>query len=331
MLTPVRARFAIGLNLVRVSSALYNNASLFHVGYVKSATTYLQKNVFCANDLGMGLAAGEEHRAFLIQRFRNGNPYAFDKAKVRSEMIQAEADLRAQGLVPVWSEETLLGDPDMSDYCGAVTCERLCSLELPMKVLITIREQRDFAYSSYSEYLKVDRHSLTEYIGTGTERQGYSPILEPHFLCYSDAVETWQNAVGAENVLVLPIELLRTAPTEYLQTLSEFVGVPAPKSVPDARSNVALGATASAAARRLNGLYVRSRLGRPASRSERVARKAVRWVNRLAPSALDRAISRRWVAQIAERYDGVFTEDNARLEALTGLELGRFGYQSGNF
>jgi hypothetical protein len=40
---------------------------LLHVGYVKTATSFLQTSVFNNPDLGFGLAAGTENRPLLIQ------------------------------------------------------------------------------------------------------------------------------------------------------------------------------------------------------------------------------------------------------------------------
>ncbi|MFD2858452.1 hypothetical protein ACFSZS_31910 [Seohaeicola zhoushanensis] len=82
-------------------------------------------------------------------------------------MEALEAPLRAEGLLPVWSDETLLGDPLPRSYDGPAILEKLGRLERPMKVVITIRNQHDLVLSAYREYLKRNRHSLIDFIGTG--------------------------------------------------------------------------------------------------------------------------------------------------------------------
>lgn len=308
----------------------YDGPALFHVGYIKTATTYLQKKIFADAELGLGLGGGEDHRAYLVEWFRTGDRYDFDAERLSMLMAEMEEPLRIMGLMPVWSEETMLGDPLCGDYCGAEVSDMVRVLPRPIKVLITIREQRAFCLSAYAEFLKYNRHSLTDFIGTGQEPRSYNPILQTHFLRYSNAVEKWQKIAGRENVLVLPIEMMTAEPGAYFVALMEFLGLPRLSGIPGSGINVSPGATAIAAARYLNSFFVKSPLGNPRSLLERAVGKSLRTIDRLSPGALDRAISNRWKMQIEARYDGVFAIDNARLQQLTNLDLGPYGYQLPN-
>ncbi len=300
--------------------------ALFHVGYPKTASTYLQHSVFGNPDFGLGIPGGAVSRGYLMTWFRTADPYLFDPAAVAADMAELEAPLRADGLRPVWSDETLLGNPLTRTYDGAWVLDRLRRLGRPLKIVITIRNQHDLILSAYREYLKLNRHSLTDFIGTGDEPRSYRPILHPEYLCYDIAVDHWGKAFGAENILVLPQEMLRTGADAFVTRLAAFLGqedVPAP---PRQSFNVGLGGAALRLARPLNALYLRSPLSQRRSLTERGVKKTLRLVDRLSPAALDRALEARWKDQIATRFDGVYAASNQRLAQQTGLDLAALGY-----
>lgn len=308
------------------SKPTYDGPALLHIGYPKTATSYLQEHVFSNSDFGMGLAGGTDNRSYLIKWLKTDDPYRFDPEAVAEEMEQLEAPVRKLGLVPVWSEETLLGNPMTRDYHGAWMLERLRALGKPFKILITIRRQQDMCLSAYREYLKFQRHSLRDFIGTGQEPMSFRPILDPEYLRYDVAAGRWSDAFQSENVLVLPQEQLRSQPEDYVQALASFAGVAAPPVPSPERRNVGLGGTALLFARVLNACFVRSPLSQSPSISERVMRKAYRVINKLSPRWLDRRIEARWRTEIDARYAGLFDDGNRQLAETMNQDLGKLGY-----
>lgn len=307
-------------------AAPYDGPALFHVGYPKTASTFLQRRVFDNAGLGFGLAGGASNRAQLVAWFKTDDAYLQDPAQIRSEIANAEAPLRACGLVPVWSEETLLGNPLQRIYDGAWVLERLSRVAPGARVLITIRNQLDLALSAYREHLKLGRHSLQDFIGTGSEPRSYHPILREDYLAFDRAVAAYQDVLGQDNVCVLPQEMLRQAPTAFFERLFTFTELPVQAVQSDQRLNAGLGGTGLRAARTLNALVVRSPLSNRASLAERLVRRTTRLVDRIAPHALDRRIEAAWRAQIATRYAGRFDASNTRLAQLAGLDLAALGY-----
>lgn len=300
--------------------------ALLHVGYPKTASTYLQQAIFNNPDFGLALPGGPASRGYLVDWFRASDGYRFDPGAVAEEMAALEAPVRAQGLRPVWSDETLLGNPITRTYDGAWILDKIARLERPMKVLITIRRQPDLILSAYREYLKLHRHSLTDFIGTGDEPRSYRPILHEEYLQFDIAARQWGQAFGHDNLLVLPQELLRADPAGFIARLADFLGVAAPPVLDDQARNVGLGGTALLASRPLNGLFLRSPLSQRRNGAERVVRKMLQLINRLAPAALDRRIDQSMRARIAARFDGTYAASNRRLSELTNLDLAALGY-----
>ncbi|KPP83935.1 MAG: Sulfotransferase domain [Rhodobacteraceae bacterium HLUCCA08] len=307
-------------------AAPYDGPALVHVGYPKTASTFLQRRVFDRAELGFGLADGVSNRARLVAWFKTDDAYLQDPARISAEMTEAEAPVRARGLVPVWSEETLLGNPLQRIYDGAWVLDRLFRVAPRARVLITIRNQVDLALSAYREHLKLGRHSLRDFIGTGSEPRSYQPILREDYLKFDRAVAAYQAAFGPGNVCILPQEMLHRAPAAFFERLFRFTELPVQAMQSDQRLNAGLGGTGLRTARTLNAFIVRSPLSNRAPLAERLVRRATRLVDRVSPRALDRRIEAAWRAQIAMRYAGCFDASNARLAQFAGLDLSALGY-----
>lgn len=118
--------------------------------------------------------------------------------------------MRAEGRLPVWSEEVLLGDPLVRRYDGPANLHRIAAAMPEARILITIREQRGMALSMLREHAtQGGTGTLRDFIGIGQEDIAYTPILRPDFLHFDRAVAAARAAFGAERVLILPQEMLR--------------------------------------------------------------------------------------------------------------------------
>jgi hypothetical protein len=202
----------LGQAIINTEMALpYNGHALLHVGFIKTGTTSLQETLFSNAKLGFELVGGGDNRALSVNWFRAHNDYSFDTEALRAIIQMSEQPIRARGLVPVWSEETLLGDPLVTDYCGPEVLWRLGQLGLNVKILITIQKQESFALSAYREALRFGRHRLSDFIGTGEEELSMRPILRPEFLEYDQVVSAYQREFGSDRCCVLPLEMLQHA------------------------------------------------------------------------------------------------------------------------
>jgi hypothetical protein len=306
----------------------YAGPSIFHIGYIKTGTTYLQDELFSKPTFGMTVPGGAMSRPHLVEWFVVGDGYLYDPAAVRAELTDMEQDARAAGLAPVWSHETLIGHSNHRLYHGATVMRKIAALNLSAKVIITVREQRAFAISAYCEFVKNNgTHNLESFIGTGNERKGFTSIMREDFLNFDIAVRCWMDAFGAENVLVLPQELLINDRDAYFKRLSDFLGLERRLDPANVRSNKGAGAAALLTRRWLNRLYVSSPLGLKQSFTEKAVYKITDFVDRLAPRGFNQRLERRLAATVAARYEGRFAESNRRLEDLTGYDLRALGYQ----
>lgn len=301
---------------------------LLHVGYVKTATTFLQTTVFNDSKLGFGLPAGPDNRAFLIQNTVL-SPY-FDGITntAAAELETLEAPVRAQGLLPVWSEETLLGDPIRRRYDGPQALEQLKSLFPNAGVLLTIRAQVPMTLSVYGQYLaQSGTCRFDEFLGAGPIPTGFSPFLRPDFLMYDTAIRAYFDAFGRDRVLVLPQEMLRTNPDKFYQKLSAFTGLtvnaPKAKGRSNARRNSAI-----LRVKRLTNHFLPLTPTKPAtSLRSRLSGRMMRYGTRLIPSSISKSLDARMQKQVEQAYGDRFDASNRRTMQLTGLPLDELGYR----
>jgi hypothetical protein len=306
------------------------NDPVFHIGYVKTATTFLQRHVFSRADLGMALAGGPHSRGHVVAEVILADDYIFDPAALAARFAELEAPQRAQGLLPIWSEEVLLGDPFAGRYDGPANLRRLHAAFPRARILITIREQRAMALSMLREYAKQGSTAPpVDVIGTGHEDPAFRPLLRPDFLRLERAVGFCRDTFGPDRVLVLPQEMLRSDPGNYFDRLGRFLDLPLVPPKTAGGDNVGRGLATAAFNRGLNRLVRRSPLRREAGLAWRAKDRAVRLFDRAVPQVLDARIEARLRAMIEDRYRGEFAAGNRVLAEITGLDLGSHGYDLG--
>lgn len=307
--------------------AALHDPVLLHVGYIKTATTFLQNQVFDAPDRGLELAAGRKTRAHLVQEIILADDYAFDADATRARLEAQAAGARARAALPVWSEEMLLGNPPARRYDGFANARKLHAVYPQAKVLITIRRQQAMALSVWGEYLRGGGAlPLSGVIGTGREGLAYTSVLRPDFMMFDRAIRHYTGLFGAENLLVLPQEMLARDLAGYVAALSGFIGRPLDADTPRARAHAGEGGLAQRL-RRLSNRFIVTDPTRPRRQGAAALRdRLLRRIDRLGSAAgPDRARARQ-EARIAARYAGVFADSNRRTAALTGLDLGALGY-----
>ena len=303
---------------------------LLHLGYHKTATTWLQNAVFCDETLSFISPWGPQ-AGIAVDEFVLANPFRFDPTQARLRFEEGLARARARELVPVLSNEALCGQPVSGGRFayGKVVLERLHETFPDGKVLIVVREQRTALLSHYREYIANGFHGdLARFIGGPELPPGFAPDCPLDHFEYDGLVGHAQSLFGTDSVLVLPFEMLKGEPESFLAELYRFIGRPAhpvPDRPPERIGVKGLGLAFKQACNRIN--FGETDWARPRqSVSARAVSKAAGWVERLAPDAWQGAYEERLREYIEAQIGGRYAPSNARLENLTGLDLGHYGY-----
>jgi hypothetical protein len=292
---------------------------LIHVGYPKAASTWLQEHVF--TDRAQGFLSPWGHRAGLaIQEFVIVNPFRYSPDEARAAFADGLSEARKYGLVPVLSEETLVGDPVSGRYWGRTAADHIHAAFPEARIIICIREQKSFILSAYREHVKIGgTYSLERFLGALAERPGFAGICQLDALEYDLVIDYYERLFGKRRVLTLVFEELDTAAADFLGRLYSFAQVK-PSSFPVLkRENVGYkGFTLKL--RRVGNRYV----PRPDVMqddyplSRRLLDRASRLSDYVIPNKIHDSAQRRLEAMITEFIGDYFRASNRRTATLLG-------------
>lgn len=194
---------------------------IIHIGYNKSASTFLQKKIphLPVNYL---LLVGPERKYLDMIVSKTALDVSAIHRWINLEIKQKYGDNIHNRLL--LSHEDLAGlltsnTPEMA----YATAQNLKQIFPNAKILIIIRNQIDYLLSLYAFRVAVkgaETHNLNHFIKEISKR-GVFTQLQYHLL-----IKRYQDLFGASSVLVLPMEMLKKAPEEMFEKIFSFIGAP---------------------------------------------------------------------------------------------------------
>ena len=204
---------------------------LVHIGYHKTGTTWLQKELFTPESSSFlplfnpGSPTAPKQLGKDFVRDRKGyllSPFDSNREVILAETHALLGKRAPQGKIPVLSYERLSGNPHSGGFDAKTIADRIRASFPAARIFCVVREQRDMILSTYFQYLKIGGiDSLANYLNRSYD--GRRPGFSPHHFDYSRLVAYYQQLFSPERVLVLPYEMFRTDPERYLRRLGEFV------------------------------------------------------------------------------------------------------------
>lgn len=300
---------------------------LFHIGFHKTGTTWLQRLVFVPH---LDFQQVMSHRD--VRRLITGpNRLDYDPKPVRVFLSGDQQPDQRAGARPVVSSELLCGNPFSGNREAADFAHRIQELGLPTRVLITVREQLSMIAATYSQYIRRG--------GTLTLDQFLDPApfgfegFDPNAFRYDRLVHLYQQLFGPSQVCVITHESIRANRLDELNRLRSFCNLEPmshlPKSL-DADVNKSTHESAIGINRRLNRLQRSAATPNPIVNLKWPA-GALRKANeadKQRMSSAGRAVSRPVSAEITRRYSDHYRVSNRRLQALIGtqFDVTKLGY-----
>ncbi len=261
--------------------------------------------------------------------FLEGDPFGFNARSAREAFRPGIERAQQNSLVLVLSAERLSGNPHSGGYDSKQIAERLAAAFPEARVLLVIREQAQMLVSAYKQYVKKGGPGTLKQYAVPPSEEPRVPLFDFRFFEYHRLVGCYQRLFGAENVLVLPYEILRADPPAFLERIGDFAdtSVPPPDTEPVKVSPSALSLSFK---RWANRWVVRSDLNpAPPFEAEGADRTLLRLcykVDARMPAGL-RALHERHLRAVAqELVNGRYAESNAATTELTGLDLKALGY-----
>lgn len=302
---------------------------LLHIGFHKTASTFLQNELF--GDAAAGFASPPAPRHRIVRDVVVPDPLAYDAAAVRGRYAPFMREAAEAGLVPVVSHERLSGYPSAGGRDRVEVAGRLAQTFPGARVLVVVREQRALIRSWYAQHVSDGGvEGVERFLKTPEPQLNRKPAFAFAFYEFDRLVAHYQALFGRERVLVLPFETLRADPAAFLSRVATFCGQPAVAEAGARRVNAARPLLMQAAQRPLNFLFYHNELSPGALAHiprfhKRYARLLPVW-RALSPAPLERRLDARLRARIDRVVGDRYAASNARLQGLTGEPLGALGY-----
>lgn len=203
---------------------------LIHIGFRKTATTWLQNELFIEEDTVFTplstRASGRSSLAFDFIYNQDGYPlssFEDNVSTIRRNLVKILRDKKDRNRIYVMSHERLCGAPYIGSLDAKNIAERIKKVFPNAKILITIREQVSYITSLYFQYLHTNAGGTTNINRFLAGRYKRLPLFSTVPLDYVPLVKGYVHLFGKENVLVLPYEMFKVHPTAFIQKLGKFV------------------------------------------------------------------------------------------------------------
>lgn len=296
---------------------------LIHPGYHKTGTTFLQRGLF-----NSAPAFRQPWSRELIYRtIWHPEELMFNAANAR-QILAATAEKIPPAHIDVLSEENLSGNPFNGARERGLFARKLRAIVDEAKILFTIRNQPELIRSLYMQYLKMGGRCRVE------DAFGPYPISE-YFgfdagtFAYHILVDYYASLFGAENILVLPIELLQQDNRKFVKLLTDFVGI-TEQQLPEGHEqadpvNVSIPPSGIPFVRAANFLR-RGPYNETGFKSLGLAGKAIVRLarhQRLMFMNAEQSLTK----TITENFAGRFADSNAQLQKFVPVSLKEFGYE----
>lgn len=195
---------------------------VIHIGYHKSASTFLQQQIFPLLPVNYIFLSGE-NREILDNIESESN---LDPEKIRSWITQEISRKYPTGKheVTILSHEELSGHPQGYKSISPFTTAKNLKGTFPdAKILIIVRNQLDYLTSIYTFRVAIKGYETRDFSSFLREEgeKGLIAHLEYHHL-----IEYYRDLFGKEKVTVLPMELLSTSAEEFYNKVFLFMNLP---------------------------------------------------------------------------------------------------------
>ncbi|MCT2398389.1 sulfotransferase [Novosphingobium mangrovi (ex Huang et al. 2023)] len=197
---------------------------LIHPGFHKTATTWLQNELFTDPRWFRMLMQPEDVQKWIVRP----HDFAFDADAARQE-IAARRAAGTPASIDVISNENLVANPFFGSRESKLLVERLRLIAPEAKILLTVRRQPAAMRSLYQQYVKRGGSLSVEDFFDQNEKcePGYYGF-DPLCLRFDLLADEYARAFGPDNVLVLPQELLAKDARAFLGAILQHCGMAGP-------------------------------------------------------------------------------------------------------
>jgi hypothetical protein len=307
--------------------------TLIHIGYHKTASTWLQTQFFNHPDLQFNMPIAKRE---IKDKILFPHPFSFEEKEARSTFEQ-KLTRTPDEQTSVISMESISGSFFSDGSDGIERANKMKSVFPNAAILINIREQQSMLRSSYKHYVKaLGTLSVAKWLAASNTSKKRLPVFSPIRFHYHHLILHYQSLFGVDNVLVLPCEQLWQTPELYVQRISEFAGITLSDDVCKSlnytyKSNKGLSAYTANIKRHLNRIIMHDIVLNPnpicpVNLHPNTLKRWTYRIDRRIPEFLKLRSEKKLIEIIGQYTGKQFQESNRITAELTGLNLEEYGY-----
>jgi hypothetical protein len=316
-----RATHAVG-RLYRSARGGATEEHVVHVGYHKTASTWLQ---LCVFPWLAGLRYGDPVLAQLARNLATAPDGSFFAGALRSVLRQIE---RLPGGPMLVSDEALSGSLWDGYGAGPRNAERLHPLVPRARILVIVRRQDEMLRSIHAQYVNEGGTRPLRAFVAGHDVVGSRFSLR--HLAYDQLVGRYVELFGRDRVWVAPYEYVRRRPDRFIDDLCGFLGTTLTGRASARWHNRSLSKPSLWLLRTWNRLFCTSRFNPrprlwPLSGGRHLRNLLQRHIDPVVRHAAWDPMRHRdttWLEELA----GGFADSNERLQRLCSYPLAEWGY-----
>jgi hypothetical protein len=302
---------------------------LIHVGYHKTATTWLQRVLFTSEHAYRKLLTHAE----VFETIVRPHGLTFDSrcgGSLIAERLEVETDCKTD----VISSEILSGNPFYGGRESDQFARRLHEVAPEALILITIREQFSTMTSVYMQYLSRGGTMPPGKFFSDSPDIGYL-AFSPEHLQFHRLVGLYREMFGPDRVLVITKESLDHDHRAVVKRIGRFCGNDTPVDLGTAateRVGLSYPEYSSGLLRRINHFRTGPVNMAPMINLGGLSERLYRGAGALARRSVLLRVCDRWkpvTSVVQKQFRGRFAESNRALKALLGPQIDLTGYEMG--
>lgn len=305
---------------------------LIHIGSAKSASTWLQAQLFRNAFLGFEeMASRTQQKSFLTDPSES----EFDSEAASEFFAPIMNDILERELCPVVSLERLSGISRKGDINKLEFADRLHAVFPEGHILYIVREQASMWSAQYLQYIRRGGHrSIQWFLDQDTSTNCSATYFSWKRFEYDQLVNYYQQKFGKDRILVLPLEMLVASPSAFLSRILSFCNL-SPSAAhelqfapPERQSSSSLSYSFM---RRMNLFFTEPTGFDPApvwsNKGAKTRLRAVaKAIDSMLPAPFRQCHRKRLDQAIKQRLGDYYAASNSALESQSGIDLGAFGY-----
>jgi hypothetical protein len=208
---------------------------VFHIGYPKTASTFLQRQIFENSQellafTALGDSPGHNEVSLFTNKIISGENTAITDEERARRLLALKEKIDSSSRKPILSHESMIIGQWQEYYTNfenpETVCQRICEYFPQAKIMICIRDQVSWLDSWFRHDLRgynISTKSISEIIDSEYFKDNIMPFIK-----YNRQIKRYQDLFGKRNIGVFFFADLENFPDIFVSNISSFLDIEPP-------------------------------------------------------------------------------------------------------